>query len=246
MQIVERGRMWKGEGSKSEKVKQKREQDLQGRAQGAVGTGCCTGVCGTATQPWNQMVMQKGVRAWAGRERRADIQQQGWAGTWLWLRGTGLWSGTQAWLSCAQSSLSSRCHAHRLCLTAHRATTRGCKHRWGPGCCLCDPSWGLLAWHGLQKCSEIPHTFIVVWTKFTARKRHPGKAVCMVGPHKEHLILGFATCHSALHSPAADPHHEAELLSPAAGLQSQICVCVHEGSFQGIRQMGSSGRWGWE
>lgn len=27
--------MWKGEGSKSEKVKQKREQDLQGRAQGA-------------------------------------------------------------------------------------------------------------------------------------------------------------------------------------------------------------------
>lgn len=59
----------------------------------------------------------------------------------------------------------------------------------------------------------------------------------MVGPHKEHLILGFATCHSALPSPAADPHR-------GAGLQSQTCVCAQEGSFQGIRQMGSSGRWG--
>lgn len=121
---------------------------------------------------------------------------------------------------------------------------RGCQHRWGLGCCLCDPSWGLLACHSLKKCSAIPCTFIVVWTKFTARKRGPGKAVCMVGPHKEHLILGFATCHSASHSPAAEPHRGAELLPPAAGLHSQIWVCAQEGSFQGIRQMGSSGRWG--
>jgi len=60
----------------------------------------------------------------------------------------------------------------------------------------------------------------MVWTKLPARKKGPGKPGCMVAPHKEQLILGFATCYSTLRSPEADPQRGAEPPSPAAGLQS--------------------------
>lgn len=71
--------MWKGEGRRSEKVKQEREQDLEGRAQGAGETGCCVGVCGTATQPWDQVVVQKGEDGWRGRgeQKSSSRDEQG-------------------------------------------------------------------------------------------------------------------------------------------------------------------------
>lgn len=49
--VLEEGRCGRERGaeSRSEKVKQRREQDLQGREQSGRGAGCNLGVCGTVT-----------------------------------------------------------------------------------------------------------------------------------------------------------------------------------------------------
>lgn len=49
--VLEEGRCGRERGaeSRSEKVKQRREQDLQGREQSGSGAGCNVGVCGTVT-----------------------------------------------------------------------------------------------------------------------------------------------------------------------------------------------------